>query len=645
MMKRVVFVFVILIGLQTSSWSQEKRIARADEAYAEYSFKPAIDIYQKVLDRGYESADLLRKLGNSYYFNADYVKAAEYYQQLEQNYPGEMTAEYYFRYAQSLKSMEEYQKSEMAFERFSELTSAEDARVQRFKTQQDYLDEIARNSGRYDLREFGYNSVYSDFAPTYYKKGLIFSSDRDTGNLARYRHTWNSQDFHDLYKLNADSISENQVTKLSNVNSKLHESTSTTTKDGSVLYFTRNNITDRKYKRDEQGFIRLKIFRAKWIDSSWQELEELPFNSDSYSVAHPTLSPDEKTLYFASDMPGSLGQSDLYKVAINEDGTFSNPENLGPTINSEARETFPFITEEEILYFSSDGHPGLGGLDVFATNIENSNYTKSVINVGQPVNSSFDDFSFIFDEESKEGYFASNRTTGMGGDDIYGFLETRPLVFECLQPLTGTVRDRISNQILIGATVKVIDENNMELISAITNSEGMYTLSCDCNQGNFVRAATQGYIPAEEYLGKSDGKPRVIDFYLERETVTAGFGDDLAKLLQLSTIYFDFDSFNIRKDAELEIQKVIAAMEKYPSLKIVANSHTDSRGPDAYNLWLSQKRAQATVDYMISKGIAAERLTGKGYGETKLINNCDDGERCTKEQHQLNRRSEFIILE
>ncbi len=645
MMKRVLFIILIFAGLQSVVWAQEKRIAKGDEAYAEYSFVPAIDIYQKVLDKGFESADLLRKLGDSYYFNANYVNAAEYYQQLESNYPGEMTAEYYFRYAQSLKSMEDYEKSEKAFKRFSELASTEDARVKRFKSQQDYLDEIARNSGRYELREFGYNSIYSEFAPTYYNEGLIFSSDRDTGNLARYRHTWNSQDFHDLYKLNADSISENQVTKLSNVNTKLHESTSAITKDGSVIYFTRNNIVDRKYTRDEKGFIRLKIFKAKWIDGSWSELEELPFNSDGHSVAHPALSPDEKTLYFASDMDGSYGQSDLYRVTINEDGTFGSPENLGPTINSEARETFPFITENEILYFSSDGHPGLGGLDVFATNIENSNYTKSVINVGQPVNSSFDDFSFIFDEESREGYFASNRTTGMGGDDIYGFLETRPLIFECIQPLTGTVRDRISNQILIGATVKVIDENNKELISAITNSEGMYTLSCDCNQGNFVRAATQGYIPAEEYLGKSDGKPRVIDFYLERETVTAGFGDDLAKLLQLSTIYFDFDSFRIRSDAELEIQKVIAAMEKYPSLKIVANSHTDSRGPDAYNLWLSQKRAEATVDYMILKGIAADRLQGKGYGETKLINNCDDGERCTKEQHQLNRRSEFIILE
>ncbi len=645
MTKRILLAITVCLNLFLSSVAQEKTLARGNQQYIEYSFVPAIDIYQKVIDKGYVSADLLQKLGNSYYFNANYVKAADIYKQLVENYPDETGPEYYFRYAQSLKSIGDYKNSDLMFSRFSDMTSGEDARARRFKSQQDYLEEIAKNSGRYELRQFQFNSTYADFAPTFYKEGLIFASDRDTGNLARYRHTWNSQDFLDLYKVNADSISKDRVTKLGDVNSRLHESSSATTKDGTIIYFTRNNFKEGKYKKDEEGFIRLKIFRAKWVDGIWDELEELPFNSDSYSVAHPALGPDEKTLYFASDMPGTYGMSDLYKVTINDDGTFSTPENLGPAINTESRETFPFITQEQILYFSSDGHPGLGGLDIFATNIEDSNYTKSVLNVGEAVNSNMDDFSFIIDDETKEGYFASNRATGMGGDDIYGFLETRPLVFECVQPITGTVRDRISNEVLVGATVKVIDENNQEITAAITNSEGQYELNCDCNQGNFVRASTQGYIPAEEYLPKSDGKPRVIDFYLERESVTAGFGDDLAKLLQLSTIYFDFDSFRIRRDAEVEIQKVIAAMEKYPSLKIKANSHTDSRGPDAYNLWLSQKRAQATVDYMISKGISADRLEGEGYGETRLVNQCDDGVRCTREQHQLNRRSEFIILE
>ncbi len=647
MARRTLLTIFLTTGIILGLVAQEKRIAKANQRYEEYSFVPAIDIYLKVLDKGFENAELLQKLGDSYYFNANYAMAVQMYSCLVNDYSDELetSPEYYFRYGQSLKSTGDYENAEIMLTKFSELTSEVDAVALKLKSKKNYMEEIDENSDRYELKEFSFNSKYSDFAPTFYKEGLIFATDRDTGNLARYRHTWNSHDFLDLYKVNADSISQDKEVKLGSVNTRLHESSSVTSKDGNTIYFTRNNFSEGKYKRDEQGIIRLKIFRAKWTDGNWDELEELPFNSDSYSVAHPALSPDEKTLYFASDMPGSRGQSDLFKVTINDDGTFGTPQNLGPTINTEARESFPFITDSQILYFASDGHPGLGGLDIFATNIESGDFTKSVINVGRPVNSSMDDFSFIIDEESSEGYFASNREGGMGGDDIYAFLETRPLVFPCLQSIRGTVRDRISNEVLVGATVKVIDENNQDVISAITDGDGKYELSCDCNQGNFVRALTQGYIPAEEFLGPSDGKPREIDFYLERETITAGYGDDLAKLLQLSTIYFDFDRFKVRRDAEIEIQKVIAAMDKYPSLRIKANSHTDSRGPDAYNLWLSQKRAEATVNYMIANGIDPDRVEGEGYGETRLVNDCDDGVKCTGEQHQLNRRSEFIILE
>jgi outer membrane protein OmpA-like peptidoglycan-associated protein len=256
-----------------------------------------------------------------------------------------------------------------------------------------------------------------------------------------------------------------------------------------------------------------------------------------------------------------------------------------------------------------------------------------------------DDFTYIMDGQTREGYFASNREGGLGGDDIYRFRELEPLQFECVQEITGTVRDKITNEILAGATVRIIDEENQEVSATLTDADGNYSLTLDCEQGHFVRASRQGYIPSEEYLGPSDGKPQIVDFYLEPESVLAGYGDDLAKLLQLSTIYFDFDKFDIRPDAEVELQKVIAAMEKYPSLKIKANSHTDSRGPDAYNLWLSQKRAEATAQYIISKGISPDRLRWEGFGETQLVNRCDDGVRCTSEEHEKNRRSEFIIFE
>jgi len=642
MLKKLLLFSIAVLGIQSILFSQERILERANQKYDEYSFSPAIDIYKKVLDKGYVSPDLLKKLGNAYYFNGKYEDAAPIYEQLVEKYDSVITSDYLFRYAQTLKTLGDYQKSNIMMSRFVDITNpSNDSKTKVF----DYLEKIKENSGRYDLKQFQYNSKYSDFAPAFYDEGLIFSSDRDTGNLARYRHTWNSKDFLDLFIVKEDSSANSSVVKVQgDVNTRLHESTSIVTKNGATMYFTRNNFLDGKKYKDENGTTRLKIYEAKLVDGEWVNITELPFNSDSYSIAHPALSPDEKILYFASDMPGSLGESDIFKVQIIGDGTYGTPVNLGKTINTAARETFPFITNDDVLYFSSDGHPGLGGLDVFATKIAFDEYDQPIVNVGEPINTNYDDFSFIIDGK-KAGYFASNRLEGLGEDDIYGFVENDPIQLECLQDITGTVRDRISNEILVGATVKIINEENNEVSSTITDSKGEYSLGLDCNKGNFVRALMDGYVPSEEYLSKSYGKPQIVDFYLERDVVSGGFGDDLAKLLQLSTIYFDLNKFDIRPDAEVEIQKVIVAMEKYPSLRIKVNAHTDSRGNDAYNLWLSQKRADATVKYMIKKGLSADRLGGEGFGEEKLLNECGNGVSCSKEKHQLNRRSEFIILE
>ncbi|MEL6974284.1 MAG: tetratricopeptide repeat protein, partial [Bacteroidota bacterium] len=405
---------------------------RADEQYDQYSFSPAIDIYKKVLDKGYVSSDLLKRLGNSYYFNAKYKEAADIYEKLVQEYPEEVEPDYLFRYSQSLKTLGDYERSKSVFDDFKSMAASLESLVY----DEDYLEKIKANSGRYEVKPFPYNSKYTDFAASFYEKGLIFSSDRDTGSFARYRHTWNSKDFLDLYKVDADSSSMAKVTKLpGEVNTRLHESTSVVSKDGQTMYFTRNNFLDGKKYRDTKGVIRLKIYSAELVNGEWTNIIELPFNDDSYSVAHPVLSPDGKRLYFVSDMPGSLGESDIFMTQIIGDGTYGPIVNLGKTINTRARETFPYITQDGVLYFSSDGHPGLGGLDVFATKIAFDEYDQPIVNVGEPVNSPFDDFAFIWNES--EGYFSSNREGGMGEDDIYAFNEKEPLVLDCLQEVTG----------------------------------------------------------------------------------------------------------------------------------------------------------------------------------------------------------------
>lgn len=642
-MKKV-YNFFLLVFIPVLLMGQERIVEQGNEAYNTYSFKPAQDIYQWVLDKGYVSAEILQKLGDTHYFNAEYTEAAEIYKRLFEEFPEATDPAYAFRYAQALKSTGDYVGAEEAMTSFYNATGREDGSVG--SVDPDYMEEIRANSGRYTLQNFPYNTSYLEFAPSFYgEEGLLFSSDRDTGNLARYRHSWNSRDFMDLYEVSRDTAGGRPVKKLREVNSRWHESTTVLSPDGQTLYFTRNNNKNGSVITDEAGYVRLKVYRAILVDSIWSYIEELPFNSDTYSVAHPALSPDGKTLYFASDMPGTYGFSDIFRVSVNADGTFGTPENLGPDVNTEARETFPFIDSEGVLYFASDGLPGLGGLDLFAVPLERINQSPKVLNLGTPVNSPMDDFTYIIQGETRNGYFSSNREGGQGGDDIYGFIENERLKFECEQVITGTVRDKVTQEILPGATVRVIDESNAEIASVLTDNEGNYSLTLNCNQGNFIRASRQGYVPSEVFIPSSEGTPRVVDLYLDPESLTAGFGADLAKLLQLSTIYFDFDKYDIRPDAEVELEKVIAAMEKYPSLKIKANSHTDSRGPDAYNLWLSQKRAEATVAYMISKGISADRLLAEGFGETQLLNDCDDGVRCPAEDHQKNRRSEFIIYE
>lgn len=637
MRRHCIFLVLWLTGIVGTA---QQAIDRAQRNYESYAFKPAQDIYEKLLARGIENATIYKQLGNTYYFTAEYEKAALRYGQLLEKYKSEFDAPYYFRYAQALKSSGNLVLADSMMLQFRDLTKISANRIaELFDKNRDYRSEIEKNSGRYEVFNFPHNSEYADFAPSFHKTELLFASDRDTGNLARYRHTWDQHDFLDLYS--AAEGGGGKLQKLYSLNTRFHESTSALSPDGKWLYFTRSGNRFSK----KTGISYLQLYRSQWIDGAWSFPKLLSINGDDFSVGHPAISPDGKTLYFSSDRSGGLGGSDLWRVHIRDDGSLGNPEHLGPYLNTPARETFPFVTDDGILYFSSDGHPGLGGLDVFAIRISDVAYGGKILNVGRPINSEQDDFTFIISDSTHKGYFASNRPGGLGKDDIYGVLETKPLSFNCEQVLTGTVRDKITNRVLVGATVRIINEDNLEIASSITDTKGEYTITRDCDQGSFVRASREGYIASEEFLSPSLGKPRIIDFYLEPESVTAGFGDDLAKLLQLSTIYFDFAQWNIRPDAEIEIMKVITAMEKYPSLKIKVNSHTDSRGPDAYNLWLSQQRADATVRYMISKGISPDRLQGEGFGETKLINGCSNGNSCLASEHSKNRRSEFIILE
>ena len=637
----VISLFV-LVG-----YAQERKLNKADKNYDSYAFINAIEIYEEVAEEGHKSKELFEKLGNAYYFNADLANAAKWYGELF-NLGEEVAPEYYFRYAQALKAEKRYAESDKKMQEFNKLTGS-DIRGTKFMNTRNYLDQIAEQSGRFRITNLGVNSPYSDFAPSFYlENNLVFSSARDTGVAKRYKHKWNARPFLDLYGAEvADNGSLSNVDKFSSkLNTKYHESTTVFTKDGNTMYFTRNNYYKGKYKKDRKGINKLKIFRATREGDRWTNIEELPFNSDLFSVAHPALSVDEKKLYFASDMPGSVGQSDLYVVDINDDGTFGEPKNLGKGINTEARENFPFVSQDNELYFSSDGHVGLGGLDIFVMRLDDED--QVIYNVGEPVNSPVDDFSFIINTKTKKGYFASNRDGGQGDDDIYSFLEIKPIQWTCEQEIAGVVKDSKTNEILAGSQVILFDKNNKELENTYSNEEGKFRFKqlLECDEVYFVRASKKDYTSGEVLLPKQEEAGlRSTVVLLEKEEIPFEVGDDLAKILNIPIIYFDFDKSNIRPDAAAELEKVVVVMKKYPTLKIDVRSHTDSRGTDSYNMALSQRRNKSTRAYIASRGIDESRLTGKGYGETRHVNKCSNGVKCSEEEHQLNRRSEFIVVE
>ncbi|MBE8723374.1 OmpA family protein [Flavobacterium hungaricum] len=637
-----------------SGIAQKALLKKAEKEYNNYAYADAIAIYEKLASKGYEDEKMFQRLGNAYYFNAELIQAAGWYQKLFA-VNAQQTPEYYYRYAQSLKTLGDYKKADQMLGEFNK-KAASDSRAILFENNKNYLEQIKLNSGRFEITSSNLNSENSDFGSAFLGTNLVFSSARQIGKKEGKTFKWTNKWFTNLYIAEIKPDGNAKTIKLLNneINSKFNESTPVFTKDGKTMYFTRNNFLDGKRGKDQKNITLLKLYKAELVDGKWANIKELPFNSDSYSTAHPALSVDEKKLYFASDMPGTLGESDLFSVAINGDGSFGKPENLGKGINTEGRETFPFISGDNELYFATDGRPGLGGLDIFVSKILDDGTFDQVQNIGEPVNTKYDDFAFIIDNASRKGYFSSNKKGGSGNDDIYKFTETKKLV--CERTLTGTILDSKANEAIEGAKVTLLDENKQPLGEVVTGADGTYSFKVNCSKNYFVKVERKQYPTKESPAAIAYGLDNKLDFVLEKEKIALiatlpiqevkkiKIGTDLGKLLNISMIYFDLGKWNITDAAAVELQKILEAMQEYPKMRIDIRSHTDSRSSAKSNLVLSDKRAKSIMSWLIEKGIAADRLRGKGYGESKLLNKCKDGVKCSEEEHLRNRRSEFLII-
>ncbi|MCH8533801.1 MAG: OmpA family protein [Flavobacteriaceae bacterium] len=651
--KYIILFFVAFLFSNLSS-AQVKKLKEADKMFENYAFIDAQEIYLEVAEAGYKSENLFKKLGDSYYFNSNLAEAHKWYEKLFELNENPSEHEYFYRYSQSLRSIEAYEKADKYMKTFENLTGSEDSRVTRIKSEANYLELIELQSGKFEIEKLEINSDLSDFSPRFVGDSLlIFSSNRNVSKAVQRIHEWNNQPYLNLYQVNLDdSLNTNGTPEffLEELSSKFHEASATLTKDGKTVYFTRNNFDNKKLVKSQDGYNYLKIYKSKkQEDGSWTSPKELPFCSDEFNTAHPALSPNEDKLYFASDGFDSLGMSDLFYVDINGEDDYGAPVNLGPDINTEGKESFPFISEDGLLYFSSNGHVGLGGYDVFVSSPDTNNSFGEPFNLGRPINSSKDDFSFIINDKRGIGFFSSNRNED-NIDQLYRAILNDDLITRCQQYLEGKISENTTSKGIEGVQVELLDDELNSIGTKLTDVNGDYSFEVECNKRYVVRITKEGYKTFESLVKTSDNYENSVlkDMSLEQGNELGvkqvKEGDDLRDILQLDPIYFELDEFGITNEAEVELEKVLAVLRNYPDMKIDIRSHTDSRAGDAYNKILSDKRAKATINYLVNKGIESNRVSGKGYGETQLVNHCANNVDCSEEEHALNRRSEFIIL-
>ncbi|QFZ53648.1 OmpA family protein [Oceanihabitans sp. IOP_32] len=651
-MKKIITYICVIVLLHSFNPIQAQKLkARSvKDDYTNYSYIKTSEVLLEVVENGYRNQDVLQKLANSFYFTNKMDQAAKWYGELfieaeTENFV--VDPEYYFRYALALKGTGDYEASDVWMKKFTAV-KPEDSRGKSFLSKVDYKSAINFNRNDFiEVENLEINSKYSDFGAAFVNENFVFASSRGDGKI----YQWNEQPYLDLYKVGEISNPTSVKPFSPKINSKYHESSATFTKDGSVMYFTRNTYYKRYTVKDgDEGVNRLQLYRATLNDAGeWDNIEPVHFNDKNYSVAHPALNFNDTRLYFSSDMPGTYGQSDIFYVNIKDDGTLGDPINLGSSINSEGRETFPFVNANGDLFFSSDGFPGLGGLDIFASkDVDNKisqgdDNTFIIKNIGEPLNSKADDFSYYQNLDGKSGFFSSNREGGKGDDDIYKYIVT-----DCEQVVVGVVKDIATNAIIPQATIIMLNAKGEEVNRKKALADGTFSFKLECEKEYLIRAEQTMYTPSEKRFTTPSLKQELkLEMLLEKnEQFLMEPCADLAKLLDNRIIYFDFDKFNIRSDAEIELQKIIAILTKYPSATLDIRSHTDCRGPEAYNLYLSENRAQATRQYLIDKGISPERLTAKGYGESQLLNECaceGTPSSCSRAKHQENRRSEFVI--
>ena len=647
-MARILYIFFSGILLSflfpIQSYGQKLTTKLADKSFDEFAFVEAIGLYEYAYQRDTTDNYVVKRLADA---NRNIGNTEEVERWLKKLIDRKAEVpEDIFSYSQALKSNGKYLIAEQWLKEYSELRP-EDGRVNIQVSLLEYIHFLMRDSLNYEILNTAINTPGSDMGSAFYKNSLIFSST-SINTKAGPTYNWNELPYLDMYSAKIGPYGDlNSVQPFApKLKTPYHDGPVSFDQKNNIIYFTRNSIVKGKTSKSRDGIVNLKIFEGKLIEGDWKMTGSFRFNSDEFSVGHPSIDKYGKILYFASDMPGGYGKSDIY-FSVFSNGQWSKPFNLGPKINTEGNEFFPFMSYDGVLYFASNGHGGLGGLDLLFS-VPEQGIFNSIENMGYPVNSSRDDFSLALDSTGMKGYFTSNRPKGKGDDDLY-FLKIKhmPVV------IRGVVKDRDTKDILVSAKVMVINENGETILSSVTGTDGQFEFEVNKGMQYVVKVAKDFYFENENIVVTAALRPNdevFSEIFLEQKIEEIDDnspapksmeeeGGDTLQVIELEYINYNLDKSDITPEAATTIDKLIALLKEFPDLEIRIESHTDSRGSDDYNMLLSKKRARAAFDYVVSKGIDPNRLLYQGYGETRLLNNCANGVDCLEEQHEVNRRS------
>lgn len=622
--------YLLFAFLYITSGCANYYLNKANQEFDNLAYAKAIETYKRCLSIK-EIPEARTKLAHSYRLENDVIKAEQEYARV-QNIPDNAPINTFY-YAKLQMELGKYEEAKRSFNSYLKKVP-NDPVAQMLLASCNSIDSFNADTALYKIKLIDLESVSSEFACIPYKNGIIFTAEKEVKSDSK-KNPWTGKSYLDLYYSQKGNDGKWSSPQLLNgeITGKYHDGPATCSKTGNIVYYTRSNHYKAEEINNNKHENNFKILRAELINDKWSNLQELPFTSDEYSVGHPCLSTDEKTLYFSSDMPGGFGGTDIYYATF--DGIkWSAPTNIGNTINTPGNEMFPYEYKDGSFYFSSDAHNSVGGLDIFTTSYKDKKWSKPQ-NMKYPLNTNKDDFAYIMLDDSS-GYISSNRS---GADRIYQFSKEspKPLPKEPLKFfIEGIVLDNKTKKPLANASVEILGR---KMIQLVTDNQGKYKTEIAADDDYLVLASIKDYFNKSENVkihGEKESKTIRLDFSLNEMIVE--------KPIVLDNIYYDLAKWDIRPEAARELDKLIKTLKDNPSIHIELSSHTDSQASDKYNLTLSEKRAKSVVDYLISGGINANLLTWKGYGESKPLNRCINDVPCSEEEHQKNRRTEFKVI-